>query len=68
MKNFPSILFFQFYRYPDELIEQSELKRAFTMSTMKGATHDLTFTTATNVTGSMFCSGRIVRFPRRQDP
>jgi len=37
MKNFPAILFFQFYRYPDELIEQSELKRAFTMSTTKRA-------------------------------
>ena len=68
MKNFPSLLFFQFYRYSDELIEQSELERVFTMSTTKGATQDLTFTTATNVTGSTFCTGRIVRFPRRQDP
>jgi len=37
MKNFPSILFFQFYRYPDELIEKPELKRALTMSTTKRA-------------------------------
>ena len=68
MKNYTSILFFQFYRYPDEPIEQSELKRAFAMSTTKRATQDLTFTTATNVTGSTFCTGRIVRFPGRQDP
>ena len=62
MKNFPSILFFQFYRYSDELIEQSELKRAFVMNTTKGTTQDLAFTTETNVEGSAFC-GRIVRFP-----
>lgn len=51
MKNFPSILFFQFYRYSDELIEQSELKRAFVMNTTKGTAQDLTFTTETNVEG-----------------
>jgi len=38
------------------------------MSTTKGATHDLTFTRATNVAGSTFCTGRSARFPRRQDP
>ena len=61
-------LVFQFYRYADEPIEQSEIKRAFAMSTTKGATQDLTLTTATSLAGSMFCSDSSVRFPRRQDP
>ena len=63
MKNYTSILFFQFYRYPDELIEQSELKRAFVMNTTKGTTHDLTFTTETNVEGSTFCPAASFVFP-----
>ena len=63
MKNYTSILFFQFYRYPDEPIEQSELKRAFAMSTTKRATQDLTFTTETNVEGSTFCAAASFVFP-----
>ena len=63
MKNYTSILFFQFYRYPDELIEQSELKRAFVMNTTKGTTQDLTFTTETNVEGSTFCAAASFVFP-----